>query len=229
MTTDESWTAGGVVCPPIRTRRFWAVVLTTAGVFTAISVHDLFRDPAIEMTTRELLVMLLMELLMAACWVPILRRSGWRLSAITAPPVGLDLLRGLALFVGATVLYVTVWIFVGSLAPRFVQAAADVTFEGSLAWWSVLLLLLINPAAEEFLYLGFVANVLRSRSWSLAFWASVVVRVAVHLYQGPLALLAIAPIALLFSWYYLGSRRIWPTIIAHAIMDFVGLRDLIAH
>jgi membrane protease YdiL (CAAX protease family) len=82
--------------------------------------------------------------------------------------------------------------------------------------------------AEEFLYLGFVASVLRSRSTAAAFWGSVLVRVAVHLYQGPLALVAVAPVGVVLTSYYLGSRRIWPAVVAHAVLDFQALRQLVA-
>jgi membrane protease YdiL (CAAX protease family) len=143
---------------------------------------------------------------------------------VTLPFSPADVLRGIVLCVAATVFYVLVWVAVALLAPGFVHRAAAVPMGGALSWWAAALLMVINPVAEELLYLGVVANVLRSRSYAAALFVSVLVRVAVHLYQGPLAVLAIAPVGLISTTYYLDTRRMWPPVIAHAIMDIVALR-----
>jgi len=205
--------------------RFCAVVSSTAGVFIAISLYGLLRQEPFGGTTstRGMLVLLLMELLMAAYWVPALRRAGWTLPSITAPFAALDILRGIGLYLGAMVAYITIWVLVAMKLPVYLQKVAAIQFGGEMSWWSAGLASVINPVAEEFLYLGSVANVLRSRSTASAFWGSVLVRVAVHLYQGPLALIAIAPIGAVWTSYYLGSRRIWPAVVAHAVMDLHAL------
>jgi len=208
--------------------RFWAVVSSTAGVFTAISLSRILRHVPFGETysTRGALVLLLMELLMAAYWVPTLRRAGWSLPSITEPFGVLDILRGIGLYLGAMVVYITIWVTLAMKVPVLLQGVAAIQLDGEMSWWSAGLLSVINPVAEEFLYLGFVANVLRSRSTVAAFWGSILTRVAVHLYQGPLGLLA-ASIDAVWTSYYLSSRRIWPVVVAHAVMDIYALRHLV--
>jgi membrane protease YdiL (CAAX protease family) len=214
-----------VASPPTTRGRFWAVTLSTAGVFTAISLSSLAHGvTAHNHTTFGLLRLLAMETVMAAFWVHKLRREGWRLSSVTLPFAAGDVLFGIGLWILALVAYVMTWMIVAKQAPGFVKMAASIHFGGTVSWWSALLLVAINPIAEEFLYLGFVANVLRSRSYAAALWGSTLVRTAVHLYQGPLAFLAIAPSGVVLAWYYLESRRIWPAIVAHAVMDLYALR-----
>ena len=89
------------------------------------------------------------------------------------------------------------------------------------------MVLLVNPLAEELLYLGFVATALCPRSKVLAASVSVVVRLSVHLYQGPLALVSIPPSGYLFGSYYLDQRRIWPVVIAHGLLDLVAMWNLV--
>jgi membrane protease YdiL (CAAX protease family) len=47
--------------------------------------------------------------------------------------------------------------------------------------------------------------------------------VGYHLYQGVLGALTIAPVGLLFAYWYVRSGRLWPLIVAHGLIDFIGL------
>jgi len=208
--------------------RFWAVVLSTAGVFVAISAVRLARNvPTTDMLqTFDLLQLLAIEAAMGAFWIPRLVRDGWTLSFVTLPFAARDLLRGALLCLVSQLTYVTTWVAVALLFPDFVREAARIRIGGHPSWWSVGLVAVFNPVAEEFLYLGFVANSLRRRSTALALGASVLVRVGVHAYQGPLALLAILPAGLVLTTYYLDTNRIWPVVVAHSAVDLYALGRL---
>jgi uncharacterized protein len=52
---------------------------------------------------------------------------------------------------------------------------------------------------------------------------STALRVAVHTYQGVLSLLVILPWGIVFTVYYLRTRRLWPLILAHALQDAIAL------
>jgi uncharacterized protein len=52
---------------------------------------------------------------------------------------------------------------------------------------------------------------------------SVAIRLLYHLYQGPLGVLYIVPLGLVFAWWYARSARLWPLVIAHALYDFSAL------
>ena len=48
-------------------------------------------------------------------------------------------------------------------------------------------------------------------------------RVLYHLYQGPLGVLTIVPMGLMFGYIYVRTRKLWPVIVAHVLMDVIGL------
>ena len=52
---------------------------------------------------------------------------------------------------------------------------------------------------------------------------SAAVRLSYHLYQGVAGVLALVPTGLLFAIWFVRTRQLWPLIVAHAIMDLVGL------
>ncbi len=57
----------------------------------------------------------------------------------------------------------------------------------------------------------------------MAIAVSLLVRLGFHTYQGPVGLLAIGLLGLLFSIFYLRTQRLWPVLIAHGVLDFIGL------
>jgi membrane protease YdiL (CAAX protease family) len=98
---------------------------------------------------------------------------------------------------------------------------------GSLSLWIVAMMSMVNPIFEEMLYLGYAANVLRQRfGFQTTLWCVVVLRMLVHVYQGPLALVTILPISIIFSWYYLRTNRLWPLIIVHAMYNLLSLGSI---
>ena len=52
---------------------------------------------------------------------------------------------------------------------------------------------------------------------------SAAIRLSYHLYQGVAGVLAVVPVGLLFGVWFARTRRLWPLIVAHAIIDFIGL------
>jgi CAAX protease family protein len=214
--------------PPISRRGFWAVLASTAGVFIAISVWQLLSKASTEhtMSNAGFVVLLGMEAAMAAVWVPWLRRRGWTLGCVTAPAAPRDFLHGTALVLLSYTFYIGTFMAAAIVVPAFARDAAGRRFGGQVSWGFVLAVSVLNPVFEEFLYLGFVANVLRTQGSLLAVSASTVVRILVHLYQGPLALISNLPIGLLLGAYYAQTRRIWPAVVAHAIMDLLAFSAL---
>ena len=55
---------------------------------------------------------------------------------------------------------------------------------------------------------------------------STVVRLLYHLYQGPLGILIIVPMGLLYGYVYARTRQLWPLILAHVLIDIIGLSAL---
>jgi len=175
------------------------------------------------MSDARLLGMVAVEFLLGLLWALRLASQGWTISAITQPFLAGDLLRGVLLFVAAWVAYYWTFVLAAAVAPRFAAAARSATIGGRPSFAVMLLVSLINPMAEEFLYLGVIAATLKREDPLLALSASVLARVFVHLYQGPLGILSITPAAIVFGAYYLRTRRLWPVVAAHSLMDFLGL------
>jgi membrane protease YdiL (CAAX protease family) len=86
---------------------------------------------------------------------------------------------------------------------------------------------------EEFVAVGYLMTRLRQVGWHVALTvaASALLRGTYHLYQGIGAFVGNAVMGVIFSVFFVRTRRILPLVIAHTIVDiisFVGyalLRD----
>jgi membrane protease YdiL (CAAX protease family) len=95
---------------------------------------------------------------------------------------------------------------------------------GPVAWLGV--------AAFEELSRVFILNRLWS-IWSQPFsrWLILVISAClfglVHIYQGPVSVVAIAIQGLLYGWYYMRFGRVWPMIIGHALYDSLQIIQVV--
>ena len=225
--------SGTLIEPPVRTleppvpsrRLYWSILATSAGLFAVLAASYLvFSIPtAGMMTDAGLLETLAVEALLAAVWVPVLARRGWTLRCATRPAALLDLVRGVGLFVLACLAYWFLYSLVAAALPRFDEIARGPVVGGALSWWVVVLASLLNPIAEEFLYLGFITNLSKADGHQAALVAGVLARVAIHVYQGPAGVVAALAIGVLFGVYYLRTERLWPIVVAHGLADLVAL------
>jgi membrane protease YdiL (CAAX protease family) len=170
--------------------------------------------------------MLLLEALLAAAWIPVLRRRGWSLGCVSSPLEVVDLARGVGVFVISYLAYWLAFTLVLLAFPTLPDFVRGMQIGGAPSWWVVAVVSLLNPVAEEFLYLGFITNLVRSDGLQVALLAGLLARTAVHVYQGPVGLVSAIAIGLVFGIYYLRSDRIWPVVIAHSLSDFIALGRL---
>lgn len=94
-------------------------------------------------------------------------------------------------------------------------------------WWRIPVLLLVafaNGWAEEVIVVGFLVTRLRQLRVNpvAAVIASSLLRGVYHLYQGFGAGLGNLAMGLLFGYVYLRTGRLWPLIVAHALVDAVA-------
>ena len=83
---------------------------------------------------------------------------------------------------------------------------------------------LVNPVFEEVFVCGYVITALKERfGLTTAVNVSAALRVSYHLYQGAVGVVGVAPLALLFAYWFGRTGRLWPLIVAHAIMDLWAL------
>ena len=82
----------------------------------------------------------------------------------------------------------------------------------------------VNGIFEELFVTGYIITSLTARRgmWT-AINVSVVVRLLYHLYQGPIGIMTVVPMGLLYGYVYSRTRQLWPLMVAHVILDVIGL------
>jgi len=176
---------------------------------------------------QRLLRTLIVELALAALAWPWLRRRGWAFGSIAGAPSPMDVPRGAALALAAYMAYVIAASTWAAVVPGAWEYLRDTHATGAASAWVIVVASLINPLFEEFLWLGYGYSALLRFGPSVALWASVMLRVLVHAYQGPLAVVGILPLGLVFTCYFARSKRLWPVIVAHIIQDTIGLMQVL--
>jgi membrane protease YdiL (CAAX protease family) len=86
---------------------------------------------------------------------------------------------------------------------------------------------IINPIYEEVLLVGYIIGALKGKKGIVfAINISVLFRFLCHLYQGPLAAIEIIPMDLLFAYVYHRWEKLFPLIVAHGILHYIGFLRL---
>jgi uncharacterized protein len=143
----------------------------------------------------------------------VLRRRGWKWSDFAVYASKGSTIFGILVALGV----LAVWY---AFEAAFGKVPATLT---ATAPW-IVAVSVANPVFEEMLVLGYVVQALRGRfGLTAAFNVSVAIRLLYHLYQGPLAVIPIAFFGLVVTFVYVRMGRLWPAIVAHGILDFVGL------
>ncbi|MBC8026290.1 MAG: CPBP family intramembrane metalloprotease [Steroidobacteraceae bacterium] len=199
----------------------WAFGLT---IFTSIVSMGL--DPArVAYTNHSLVGGMVQTIAIGVVLGWFLKVRGWTLAKI-----------GLGVTMGGTS-----WgllLFVLCLALLFaIRAVAQFSFglefdeiverfpaTGKLNMQVVFMSSVVSATFEELFVAGYVITALSTTRgpWT-AINVSTGLRVLYHLYQGPLAVLTIVPLGLLFGWLYVRTRQLWPLILAHVLLDVAGL------
>jgi len=173
-----------------------------------------------EFTNGGLLGLVVFELLALAAILVILRARGWSL-ALRSPMTFRGTATGVALWIGAYVFYVAMYLLLSIVPGWDLTAASDLTVHASVV--PLLLVVFVNPVFEEVLVVGYVLTALERFGPRIAIATSVLIRLSYHLYQGALALSSILPMGVLFACFFWRKRRLWPLIVAHGLADLLGL------
>lgn len=145
---------------------------------------------------------------------------------IDAPRPGADVIRGLALALMIGIPGIALY-----LGGRALGINVGVNPSGlDHFWWTIPVLVLSAVRAglqEEVVLLGYLFTRLGEAKWGR--WqiivATAVLRGSYHLYQGWGGFVGNMIMGLVFGWLFSRSRRVWPFVIAHAIIDaavFIG-------
>ena len=193
-------------------------------IFTSILSIGSVHDTAV-FTDMALIGTVVFEMLVALFLIWFLRVREWTLEKTGLRVDGVGTLWGLGLLATCYAL-----IFVFELAAQALPidvgaiAAQIPRSDGHLSMEVVFIASVVNGVFEELFVAGYAITALQqARSMWIAINVSTAIRVLYHLYQGPIAFLTIVPMGLLFGYVYARTRRLWPLIVAHVLLDIVGL------
>lgn len=196
--------------------------LITFGPFAARSVLGLIaRNTAIVFDDRRAHLLLGTELLCGALAWLLLRARGW-----TAASLGLRItmphtIGGMLVLIGSNITITTFYLLVRSASG--IDLAKVTSWEATVTWPVLIALTLINPFYDELFLVAYNLEAAKPHGAAFAVTLSAAIRFLCHLDQGPIAAVTILPLGLIFALVYWRWRAVWPLIVAHGVMDFVGM------
>jgi membrane protease YdiL (CAAX protease family) len=128
---------------------------------------------------------------------------------------------GLALVAaGAIVVYLVLFILLAA-APDLGRTAAKVSSHpAALSPYIVAAIILVSSFTEEFFVSGYVITALKEKDLlNAGVNASVAIRILTYVDQGALEVVLIIPIALIFATWYARTGKLWPLIVANALIN----------
>jgi uncharacterized protein len=209
---------------------FFLIVLLAFGLFSVASVRALFGPltgrAALLFDDHRVWTLMIYQLSVAPVIIYILWERGWKWADFSVGISPRGVLQGLGLAVGAFALSKAALMLSASVASASVAAGAipAPAATGLFAMGGMLAASIVKAVFEEVLVCGYVVQSLRGKfGIALAVNASIALRMSFHLYQGPSAFLTFAVFGLLFTFFYLRTGRLWPLIVAHALLEAVQL------
>lgn len=223
--------AGGLV-PPIEPKpRHRPTVFETLfvlvfcfGIFivSAVVVALSGLEEAAFFTDSGNLGMVALEFFIGLCTLMVLRRRRYAMSDFVPTPTWKGSVIGLALAVAA---WCASLAFMRLFDPALLetQPIAQIIRGSQITLAIVLLLSVMNGWFEEAFLLGFFTRQFARYGPVVAVGFSLVLRTSFHLYQGWIGAIEIALLGLIFTLYYWRTRKLWPVVFAHMLVDMVGL------
>lgn len=205
---------------------FALVIGLAFGYFILSSIFQVFAPPgSAPITENYLLFLIIYEpiILLAVFWF--LKQRGWQFDGFNLRPSLRTTAYGVLLAACAYISYVAVWMIVSFISPGLLKVMSQVTLvSNNISFNYILAVSVINPLFEELLVVGYVVTALKQvKGVTVAVVISVFIRLLYHLYQGPLAVMSIIPLGLIFGYWYAKRGNLWSVIVAHALFDFIGL------
>jgi membrane protease YdiL (CAAX protease family) len=195
------------------------VNLICFGPFAAISVIELAQLRSnLTFDNARALQILGIEIVCGAIALLLLRRRGWKFAL---HPTIFQTAGGMALMFGTSLLIGGIYEIVQAVTNT--DPAAATTMKSTLTWPVLILFTLINPLYDELFLVAYNVEAAKENGAAFAISLSAFVRFVCHLEQGPVSAVTILPLGLVFAAVYWKWRRLWPLVVAHAVMDFLGM------
>ena len=134
---------------------------------------------------------------------------------------------GLILFITNYLLYLLLFKIFGDLllsSPgNNAGTPAAVNYTINIGVGPLIIFSVLNPVFEEFILVGYIVSAAGKRFGLIISTAiSVFFRLSFHIYQGPVILLSILPMGIIFTVYFWYKKSIIPLVIGHGVMDFLS-------
>jgi membrane protease YdiL (CAAX protease family) len=205
------------------------MAMLAAGPSFVLSLEGL-ADPAtidLEIGSLELIASVLAALGPAAVALYLLWRDGrFDAAGFARRPAGFiagyGLLGWVCCFIGLLTVGLVINAIVLATGGELEDSTDDPTTVGLTAGVIAVVIVLSLTAGigEEIVFRAYAISRMEEAGYGrAALWVPWAVFTALHLYQGPLALLVIGVVAGVFVWLYRWKRSIWPVMVAHALYD----------
>jgi uncharacterized protein len=185
--------------------------------------------PSLVFDNSALVNLVVFELLQSAFLIWFLHVRGWTLEKVGLSITWRGTGMGWLLLLGTYLLAMGAQALAHWLMPLEMQAAGRMypTADPKVSMQLVFFASTINGIFEELFVAGYIITALREvRGVWAAINVSTVVRLLYHLYQGPIGVITIVPMGLLYGFVYARTRQLWPLIFAHVLIDIIGLSAL---
>jgi membrane protease YdiL (CAAX protease family) len=187
-------------------------------MFIALSVDAVLKGfPAADFSDTGSAWMIGLEVFLSFVALLYLRARKFDLASLYPQPTLSGTGLGVAIFFAC-------WLFGAIVVSLFKQPSDSGVIDFSFARMSMawtIALALVNGTFEEVFLLGVLVRGLRGYGLSLAFGLPLLVRLAYHLYQGPIGALWVTSFGVVLTLAYVLRGDLWPSVFAHALWDIV--------
>lgn len=193
------------------------------GWFIVVSAQSVASDfPSQPFTDASLLDLMAREVVYAAGALGYLHLRGYDLAQLVPAPTSVGTLGGLGLYVATVFISWPIAVAV-SIAFQAPQPIEEMVAGARLSIVPIVAMSVVNGIYEEVFLLGYLQRALEKSGVVFAISASLLVRVAYHLYQGPAGVAYVLVFGLVLGVYFAWRRQLWPAISAHIFADIIGL------
>ncbi len=201
------------------------LVLVNLIVFGPFAVRSIIglaeRQTVIVFDDRRALTILATELVCGALALLLLRARGWKLADLGLRITMPQTIGGMLLLIGSNIVITLIYQLVR--AATGIDPDAVTAFQTRLTWPVLIALTLINPLYDELFLVAYNIEAAKPHGAAFAITLSAAIRFVCHLDQGPVSAVTILPLGLIFALVYWRWRLVWPLVVAHGVMDFLGM------
>lgn len=213
---------------PLRSLPAWlemtiVVVVAFGALISSSTSYALDPNDAVAATGDDFIWLMITEVSQGAFLIGLLWARGWTPQSLgVVTPNWRDLRHGAALLVSVIALSWIAYYAAVAIRPELDIRNVDIDDSNGAPLPLALVFSALNASYEELFVCAYIVAAWRGADVWTAIALSSVLRLSYHLYQGPLAIMTIFPLGVVFAWYFASQRRLLPLVIAHAALDLLA-------